>query len=306
MRIAVTGSSGLIGSAVVRELQDEGHEVVRLVRRPARPGEVRWDPAAGRLEPADLAGVDAAVHLAGAGIGDRRWTPEYRQTIKDSRVNGTRLLARTLASLPVPPRVLLSGSAVGWYGDTGSRTVTEQDGPGTGFLADVCRAWEAAAQPASAAGIRTVLLRTGVVLSRTGGALARQLPLFRFGLGGRLGSGRQYLPWISLRDQVAAIRYLLTQGEVTGPVNLVAPHPVTNQEFTRALGQAVHRPALLRVPGWALEVAIGDFAREGVLAGQRALPRALLESGFTFQDPDLPAGLEAVLHDPLGRLTAPR
>jgi uncharacterized protein (TIGR01777 family) len=305
MRIAVTGSSGLIGSAVVRDLQDEGHEVVRLVRRPARPGEVQWDPAAGRLDPGDLAGVDAAVHLAGAGIGDRRWSPEYRQTIKDSRVSGTRLLATTLASLPVPPRVLLSGSAVGWYGDAGSRTVTEQDGPGTGFLADVCRAWEAAAQPASAAGIRTVLLRTGVVLSRTGGALARQLPLFRFGLGGRLGSGRQYLPWISMRDQVAAIRYLLTQDEVAGPVNLVAPHPVTNQEFTRALGRAVHRPALLRVPGWALEVVIGDFAREGVLAGQRALPRILLETGFTFQDPDLPAGLEAVLHDSSGRFSAP-
>lgn len=304
MKIVVTGASGLIGSALVPALRADGHQVHPLVRRPPRnENEIFWDPAAGRLDPAALVGVDAAVNLAGAGIGDRRWTDSYRRVLRTSRIDSTRLLATTLAGLEPRPRVLLSSSAIGWYGrSAGSdeQAVDETAPPGTGFLAELTRDWEAAADPARQAGIRVVHLRTGLVLSGHGGTLGRLLPLFRLGLGGRLGSGRQWMSWISLADTVAAIRFLLAAGsdaaggEVSGPVNLVAPEPVTNAEFTRALAEAVHRPALFRVPRVALRAALGEFADEGVLASQRIRPGVLSAAGFEFRHPDLAGALTAI------------
>ena len=296
MKIAVTGASGLIGSALVPSLRAEGHDVVRLVRRSTHAAdEITWDPGAHRLDPASLRHVDAVVHLAGAGVGDRRWTSSYRRTVLRSRVDGTTTIAQALASAEPRPRVLLSGSAIGFYGDTDGREVDESAPSGAGFLAEVCRRWEAATAQAEQADVRVVHLRTGVVLDREGGALAKQLPVFRLGLGGQLGSGRQYVSWIGLTDQVAAMRHLLT-ADVRGAVNLVAPEPVTNRDFARALGRALHRPALMRVPGLPLRLALGDFAEEAVLAGQRVVPRVLQSSGFRFQHPRLPEALEAALH----------
>lgn len=295
LRIALTGASGLIGSGLAARLRAAGHQVLTLVRRaPRSPSEVGWDPAAGTLDATALAGVQAVVHLAGAGIGDKRWTPAYRQLVLDSRVSGTRLLAGALAGLDAPPRVLLSGSAVGFYGDTGDQPVDESSPAGTGFLAQVCQQWEAATAPAEQAGIRVCHLRTGIVLSAAGGALAKQLPLFRAGLGGRLGSGRQYLSWVALDDELAAIEFLLT-ARVTGPVNLTAPNPVPQQDFARLLGRAVHRPAPWPIPAAALRLALGEFATEGVLAGQRVLPAALTSAGYRFALPDLAGALQAAL-----------
>lgn len=296
MKIAVTGASGLIGSHLVPVLRGAGHHVLTVTRRPPRqPDEVQWQPQDHRLDPRALAGVQAVVHLAGAGIGDRRWTPGYKALVRESRVAATDLLARTLAALPDPPRVLLSGSAVGFYGDTGDRQVDESSPPGDGFLAEVCRDWEAATAPAGRAGIRVCLLRTGIVLSDTGGALARQLPLYRAGLGGPLGSGRQYQSWISLADEIGAIRFLLEAETVSGPVNLTAPGPVRQRDFARALGAALHRPALLPAPALALRLVLGEFAGDGVLAGQRAVPQVLLDHGYRFAHPALPGALQAAL-----------
>jgi uncharacterized protein (TIGR01777 family) len=296
VKIAVTGSSGLIGPHLVVALRRDGHEVLTLVRRtPRRPDEVLWDPAAGHHDTADLAGVEAAVNLAGPGIGDKRWTPSYRQFVLGARVDATKLLSTTLAALDPKPKVLLSSSAVGFYGDRGAAPVTEADGPGSGFLAEICVAWEAAADAARAAGIRVCTLRTGIVLAKEGGALAKQLPIYRLGIGGPLGSGEQYQSWISLEDEVAAIRFLLT-ADVSGPVNLTAPNPVPQKEFAQALGRALHRPALVPTPGFAVKIALGEFATEGVLAGQRALPRALEEAGFAFTHPDIETALAAALH----------
>lgn len=295
MKIVVSGASGLIGSALVPQLRAAGHEVVRLVRRDApAPDEIRWDPARGQLDPADLTGVDGAVHLAGASVS-RRWTQASRRAIRESRVESTTLLAQTLATLSPPPKVLLSGSAVGFYGDTGDRATGEEGPRGEGFLAEVVGDWEAAAHPAMAAGIRVCRLRTGIVLARQGGALHLQLPIFKLGLGGRLGNGRQFTSWITLEDEVAAIGFLLTADDVSGPVNLVAPNPVTNREFTKALAAALHRPAVMAVPAIALRLALDGFAEEGLLIGQRLAPRALTEAGFTFRHPDLPEALESVL-----------
>ncbi|MCL9759584.1 TIGR01777 family oxidoreductase [Frankia sp. AiPa1] len=299
MRIVVTGASGLIGSALVPALRADGHEVNVLVRRPPRAGgEIAWDPAAGRLDPAALAGVDAAVHLAGAGVGDHRWTASYRRTLRDSRIAGTELLARTLAGLDPRPRVLLSGSAIGWYGiDAGAATgpLDESAPAGDGFLARLVEDWEAAAQPAREAGIRVCTLRTGIVLAPDGGVLARQLPLFRLGLGGRLGSGRQWLSWIALPDHVGAVRFLLATQPVSGPVNLVAPEPVTNARFTSALAGALHRPAFAAVPRAALRLALGEFADEGVLASQRLAPTVLTTAGFRFAHNDIDGALRSIL-----------
>lgn len=295
MQIAITGSTGLIGTALVRALRDEGLTVVRLVRRPpAAEDEIRWDPF-GEVDAGPLEGVDAVVHLAGAGIGDHRWTETYKREVRDSRVEGTRTLSRALAGLTRRPAVFISGSAVGYYGDTGDVEVDESAAAGEGFLAGLCRDWEAAAQPAVDAGIRVVYTRTGLVLSGEGGLLGRLLPLFRLGLGARLGSGRQWLSWISLADQVAALRFILHNG-ISGPVNLTAPAPVTNAEFTRAVGRAVHRPAPFAVPATVLRLALGEFADEGVLIGQRALPGRLAKAGFTFSHP----GIDAALADLAG------
>jgi len=300
MKIAVSGASGLIGSALCASLRQDGHTVLALVRRPAAgPAEISWDPTGQGLDPAALADVDAVVHLAGAGVGDRRWTKRYKQTILRSRVEGTTAISTALAAAQARPRVLLSSSAIGYYGDTGDRAVDETAGPGTDFLAEVCVAWEAATAAAeSMPETRVVHLRTGLVCTPRGGFLGRQLPLFQLGLGGRLGSGRQYWSWISLLDEVRAIRFLLEDergSSVHGPVNLTGPAPVTNAEFTRALARAVHRPAIAVVPPIALKIALGEFATVGVLAGQQVLPHVLTAARFQWQHPQVDPALAWVL-----------
>lgn len=297
MKVAVSGSSGLIGTALVPALKSAGHEVVRLVRREQRAAdEIEWDPTHDVIRPPGLAGVDAVVNLSGAGIGDKRWTPERKREILDSRVGPTRLLAETVAKLDPRPAAFLSGSAVGWYGDTGDVAKTEEDPAGGGFLAEVVRQWEAAAQPAIDAGVRTVLLRSGVVLSKEGGALARQLPFFKVGAGGRLGSGKQYLSWISIEDEVGAILHALTHEELNGPVNLVAPAPVTNAEFTSELGHALHRPTLVPIPLFGPRALFGkEMVEEMLLRGQRVLPARLEASGYQFQSADLGSALRKLL-----------
>jgi uncharacterized protein len=297
MKIAITGASGLIGRALAPALQDDGHTVVRMVRRPARGAdEVAWDPGSRTLEPAALAGVDAVVHLAGAGIGARRWTAGYQRTLLDSRVGGTTTLASAItACAGEAPRIWLSASAVGYYGDTGDRIVDEASPAGTGFLAHLCEAWEEATGPAAEAGVRVCLLGSGLVLSPKGGLLGRTRPMFKLGLGGRLGSGRQYQSWISLHDEIAAIRYLLAADDIAGPVNLTGPEPVTNAEFTRTLGRLLGRPTVAAVPGFALRAALGAFADEGVLTGQRVAPRVLTDHGFTHTHPDLESALRWAL-----------
>jgi uncharacterized protein (TIGR01777 family) len=294
VQIAITGSTGLIGKALVRALRDEGLTVIRLVRRPATAeDEIRWDPF-GDVDSTALEGVDAVVHLAGAGLGDHRWTETYKREVRDSRVEGTRTLSRALAGLDRRPAVFVSGSAVGFYGDTGDLAIDESASEGEGFLADLCGDWEAAAQPAVDAGIRVVHPRTGLVLSRDGGLLGKVLPLFRLGLGGRLGSGRQWMSWISVADHVAALRFLINDG-LQGPVNLTAPEPVTNADFTSAVGRALHRPAPFIVPAPALRLALGEFADEGALVSQRVLPDRLTKAGFTFRHPDIDTALADVL-----------
>ncbi|MGY1847542.1 TIGR01777 family oxidoreductase [Blastococcus sp. SYSU DS1021] len=298
MKIAVAGASGMIGGALLPALRADGHEVIQLVRRTPRTAEEhRWDPQHRRIDPALLRDVDAVVNLAGVGVGDRRWNERHKQAVLGSRVDSTATLSEALrdavAADPDRPRVLLNGSAVGWYGDTGDRVVDESDPAGDDFLARVCVAWEGATAPAADAGVRVTTLRTGLVLGH-GGLLARMLPLFRAGLGGRLGSGRQYVPWISQEDEVGAIRYLLTHA-VPGPVNLCGPEPVTNAEFAAALGRVVHRPTALPVPGAALRIVLGEFADVGVLAGQRAVPNRLTEAGFRFAHGDVDAALQAAV-----------
>jgi uncharacterized protein (TIGR01777 family) len=295
MRIALTGASGLIGSALRAELERDGHDVVRLVRRePAGGGEVRWDPAGGRLDPRDLAGCEAVVHLAGAGVGDRRWTAARKKVLYDSRVRGTETLAAALAAMDAPPRVLVCGTAIGYYGDTGDRPVDESAPAGHGFLAELVRDWEAAAQPAAAAGIRTAFARTGLVVAREGGAWGRLFPIFRAGLGGRLGDGRQFWSFISLRDELAALRHVLDTPSLSGPVNLTGPEPLTNREVTAAMGRVLHRPTLAAVPAPVLRAALGEFAGD-VLGSQRVLPARLLGSGFTFAHPGIDDAIRAAL-----------
>ncbi|MFF8291992.1 TIGR01777 family oxidoreductase [Streptomyces sp. NPDC016309] len=292
-RIAVTGSTGLIGSALVRSLRTDGYDVVRLVRRPARAGdEVEWDPRRQYVDAAGLVGCDAVVHLAGAGVGERRWSEAYKKEIRDSRVLGTAAVAEALASLDTPPKVLLCGTALGYYGDTGSRAVDETAPPGDGFLPSVCVEWEGAAAAAEEAGVRVAYARTGLVVAREGGAWGRLFPLFRAGLGGRLGRGEQYWSFISLHDEVAALRHILDTESLSGPVNLTAPDPVTNREVTAAMGRVLRRPAFLHVPAPALRVALGDFASD-VLGSQRVLPARLLESGFRFAFPTIDTAIAA-------------
>ena len=296
MDVVVTGSSGLVGRALVPALWEAGHRVRRLVRRPpAGPDEVRWDPAAGTIDTAGLAGVDAAVHLAGEGIAEKRWTPTQKARIRDSRVQGTGLLARSLAALDPRPRLLLSGSAVGYYGDGGERELSEASPRGDGFLPELVEEWERAAQPAVDAGIRTVFLRTGIVLSPTGGAMGKTLPLFKLGLGGPIGNGRQWWPWISLDDEVGAIVHLL-EAEVSGPVNLTAPNPVRYAEYAKAQGRALHRPAFLPVPALGPRLLLGKELAESLLGdSQRVLPTRLAESGYEFRHPHIDAAMTAML-----------
>lgn len=294
-RIAVTGSNGLIGAALVRSLRADGHEVVRLVRRPARAGdEVEWDPKRDYVDASGLVGCDAVVHLAGAGVGDRRWTAAYKKEIRDSRVLGTAAIAEAVASLDTPPAVLLSGSAIGFYGETGDRAVDEDAPPGEGFLPSVCVEWEEATAAAEEAGVRTVHARTGLVVAREGGAWGRLFPLFRAGLGGRMGNGRQYWSFISLHDHIAALRHILDTPELSGPVNLTAPEPVTNAEVTAAMGRVLRRPTLFTAPAPALRVVLGEFAGD-VLGSQRVLPARLLDSGFAFAFPGIDAAIRAAL-----------
>lgn len=296
MKIAVTGASGLIGSALVPHLRARGDEVLRLVRRPAvAPDEVSWDPTTGTVDLDALAGIDAVVHLAGAGVGDHRWTDAYKLTILNSRVDGTETIVRAMTQLDPKPATLVAGSAIGWYGDTGDRPVDETAPAGTGFLADVVRAWEAAAEPASAAGIRVTHARTGLVVSGEGGAWARMFPLFKLGLGGKLGSGRQYWSWISLRDEVAALTYLLDNSEVSGPVNLTGPEPVTNAEVTAAMGRVLGRPTILPAPAFALKAVLGEFSTE-VLGSSRVIPAVLESTGFTWQDRTIDSAIRAALN----------
>ena len=297
MDIAITGSSGLIGSALTRSLEADGHTVVPVVRRPTRPGEraVTWDPTGGTIDAAALEGLDGVVHLAGEGIADKRWSDEQKRRILESRTSGTRVLTDALAGLDRPPGVLLSGSAVGFYGDRGDEVLTEASGPGDGFLAEVCQAWEGAAAPAVDAGIRTAFLRTGIVLSADGGALAKMLPLFKAFVGGRLGSGRQWWPWISIHDEVGAIRFLL-EADVAGPVDLTAPSPVTNAELTKALGSVLGRPTALPVPSFGPKLLLGGERAEALLfVSQRVTPAVLTDAGYEFAHPDVTSALRAVL-----------
>mgnify|MGYP003346257815 CR=1 FL=1 len=289
-RIAVTGASGLIGTALIGHLKSEGHTVQKLVRRPVvSPDEVAWDPRAGTVDLAPLEGVDAIIHLAGANVGDKRWTKKYRAEILNSRLLGTTAIANAVSELK--PEVFISASAIGWYGETGNRAVKEDDRPGDDFLAAVCKEWEAAAD--IAANTRVVKIRTGLVLDPTGGALGKMLPLFRFGLGGKLGNGKQWWSWITLHDQLKAICYLLEK-DIDGPVNLVSPNPATNQEFTAALARALRRPALIPVPGFALRIVLGGFSSE-ILGSKKVTPKKLIDSGFEFDYPHLAPALAALI-----------
>ena len=297
MRIAVTAASGLIGSALAADLEADGADVVRLVRRPARsPAELSWNPlaAADGLDPAALRGVNAVVHLSGAPVAARRWTPARKSVLRSSRIQSTRTIAAAVAAADPRPGALLCASAIGYYGDTGDRAVDESAPGGAGFLADLVRDWEAAAEPARAAGIRVASFRSGLVLAAGGGMLGPLLLPFRLGLGARLGSGRQYLSWISLTDEVRAIRFLLGSADATGPFNLTAPAPVTNAEFTRALATALGRPAMLTVPPIVLRTALGEVASE-VLGSARVIPARLKAAGFSFAHPDIATALRAEL-----------
>ncbi|HXJ81289.1 MAG TPA: TIGR01777 family oxidoreductase [Candidatus Methylomirabilis sp.] len=297
MKVLVTGSSGLIGSALTPSLTAGGHSVVRLVRSTTdrNSGSVRWDPVAGTLDRAALEGFDAVVHLAGEDISAGKWTAAKKARIRQSRVDGTGLLARTLASLARPPGVLACASAIGYYGNRGDEILTEESGPGAGFLAAVCRDWEAAATPAREAGIRVVHLRFGVILSVNGGALARMLGPFRLGMGGPLGSGRQYVSWVAIDDAVAAIGHVLSIASLRGAVNVASPGPVTHAEFARALGRVLGRPTVLGMPVFAVRLMFGEMADELILSSQRLAPTRLLSSGYEFRFPQLEGALRHLL-----------
>ena len=291
-RIAITGASGLIGSALVGHLKSEGHTVQRLVRRtPVSPDEVQWDPKTGYVDLEALRGVDAIIHLAGVGVGDKRWNKKYKAEILNSRLMGTTTIANAVTELA--PQVFISASAIGWYGESGNRAVVESDKCGDDFLAAVCREWEAAADLAK--NTRTIKIRTGLVLDPTGGALGKMLPLFRFGLGGKMGNGKQWWSWITLHDLIRAISFML-EGQLAGSVNLTAPNPVTNQEFTSALARALHRPALFPAPAIALKIAMGGFSSE-ILGSKKVVPQALTEAGFEWDYPHITSALTALVSE---------
>lgn len=295
MNVLITGSRGLIGSALVSSLRQEGHEHIRLVRSPApsTPDMISWAPDSGQGPNASqLEGLDAVIHLAGENVARRRWTPEQKARIRNSRVQGTALLAQSVAELDRPPAVFVSASAIGYYGDRGDEILTESSPPGNGFLADIVRDWEAAVRPVEQAGIRAVQLRIGMVLSPDGGALARMLPLFKWGLGGVIGGGKQYISWISIHDTIRTIRHIMKTETLRGPVNIVAPTPVTNRAFTKSLGISLKRPTILPVPAMAIRFVMGEMADELVLGGCRVHPEKLLRSGFVFEDPELSMALK--------------
>jgi len=295
MKIVISGASGLIGTQLVAKLSQGGHEVIRLVRRSPKSGEIQWNPKSGTLDAAALEGADAVIHLSGAGIGDKRWTTGYRKEILDSRTDTTALLAKTIASLSRKPSVFLSGSAIGIYGARNDEQLTEVSTHGTGFLAEVCEQWEAAAKPAVDAGVRTVYLRTGIVLSPKGGALKKLLPLFKLGVGGKFGNGKQWQSWISIDDEIGAIEYLLT-ANVSGAVNLTAPNPVTNAEFTKVLASVLKRPAIVPVPTFAPRILLGGELADALLfTGQRVIPAALNASGYSFKHTTLESALRSLL-----------
>lgn len=300
MRVALSGASGLIGSALAAELRGAGHDVARLVRPPAvpGPGDVAFDPEARRMDARALEGVDAVFHFGGENIASGRWTARQKERIRESRVEGTTLIARTLAGLSRKPALLAVASAVGFYGDRGDEVLHEGSAPGTGFLPEVCQAWERAGAPASDAGIRTARLRFGVVLAGHGGALRKMLLPFKLGIGGRIGSGRQWMSWITLKDAVAALRHVLDTASLSGPVNAVSPGTVTNADFTRALGRALRRPAVLPLPAFAARLVLGEMADGLLLASARVVPRRLQATGFEFRHPTIEAALDAVLRPP--------
>ncbi|MFY8254665.1 MAG: TIGR01777 family oxidoreductase [Candidatus Planktophila sp.] len=291
-RIAITGASGLIGTALVGHLKSEGHTVQRFVRRPVvAPDEIQWDPKTGYVDIEALRGVDAVIHLAGVGVGDKRWSKKYKAEILNSRLLGTTAIAKAVTE--VRPQVFISASAIGWYGESGNRAVVESDRVGDDFLAAVCREWEAAADLAQ--GVRTVKIRTGLVLDPTGGALGKMLPLFRLGLGGKLGNGKQWWSWITLHDVIRAISFLLEK-KIEGPVNLTSPNPVTNQEFTSALARAMHRPALFPAPAIGLKIALGGFSSE-ILGSKKVMPQELTNAGFTWDYPHITNALTALIEE---------
>lgn len=296
MRVAITGASGFVGSALAGSLRSSGDGVVRFVRRPAKAeDEASWDPGAGTIDRAALEGVDAVVHLAGEGIGERRWSAEQKKRILFSRVDGTRLVASTLASMGANAPVLVNASAVGYYGLRGDEELTEASAAGTGFLADVVKAWEAATAPASEAGGRVVMLRSGIILGRHG-ALGRMLPFFKLGLGGPLGSGRQWWPWVALDDVIGLVRHAITTSSLSGPMNVTSPNPARNKDVARALGRVLHRPSLLPVPAFALSLLMGrELTHEVILAGQRALPAVAQATGYRFVHPELEPALQAAV-----------
>jgi uncharacterized protein len=299
VKILISGASGFIGSALAEKLISSGHRVIRLTRRPVTKGHdsVSWNPETGHLDAADLEGVEAVVHLAGEGIGDNRWTEGHKARVVASRVRGTTLLAETIAGLADPPKVMISQSGAHYYGfESGDRPLTEDAPLGGGFLASVVEQWETATGPAERSGIRVVRTRSGVVLSPDGGALKKQLLPFKLGIGGKIGSGRQYFSWISLQDELDAMEFLLNRDDISGPVNLVAPNPVTNAEFTRALGAALGRPTFMPVPSLAIKVLFGsEMAEEMIFGGQRLVPKRLLDAGFEFRDPEAEGALRRML-----------
>ena len=295
MRVLVSGASGLLGSALVSFLEGGGHSVTPLVRSASAGAGVVWDPAAGVLPREHLDGFDAVVHLAGESIAGGRWTEERKARIRDSRVDGTRLLAGALAKLERPPAVLICASAIGYYGDRGEQELDEDSAAGSGFLADVCREWEQAAAAADEGGIRVVNLRLGMILSAAGGALAQMLTPFRWGGGGVLGGGRQYMSWVSIDDVVGAVDHTLRRDELRGPVNVVSPTPVTNREFTKTLGRALGRPTLLRMPAFAVRAAFGEMGDALLLSSTRVLPKRLIDTGYEFRHASLASALRAAL-----------
>jgi uncharacterized protein (TIGR01777 family) len=292
MRIVIGGSSGLIGTELVESLRQDGHEVLRLVRRkPSASSEIYWNPAAGELDFQQLSGCDVIINLAGAGVGDNRWTDKYKSLILSSRVDSTALLAK--AAVEVKPSVFVAGSAIGWYGDTADRKVDESSPAGTGLLAEVVVAWEQAAQLARAAGVRVVHIRTGLVAAKSGGAWSRLLPIFKLGAGGKLGSGKQYWSFISMRDEIAAIKFVIANSQISGPVNLTAPEPATNADVTKAMSKVFNRPALFPVPAFVLKSLLGEFSQE-VLGSARVIPQVLMNAGFAFQDPNIESAMRTL------------